>query len=132
MRISFFILLFVAVFGNALAIAQQEPTCLNPLIDLEPEQRVTLKTFVKWQPPNCPMVIETWRNGTDCKKVGVTDNKGSDSTKSQPCTEGLQDVGVHSGEVTIEQIRGNQKGRIEIKIWVPNKGIKKEVFVNVQ
>lgn len=130
MRVVIFLLLLATFFSPALGEAA--PTCQNPKLDFSPEQRVTLNTFVKWHPSNCAMVIETWRNGTGCIKVGVTDDHGWDPNQPRPCTEGLQDVGVRSGKLTIEQIRGHQRGRIEIKIWVPNTGICKSVFVNVQ
>jgi len=132
MRISASLLLFTATLSTAMAVAQQQPDCLHPTLDFKPEQSVTLKTFIKWHPGTCPMVIETWRNGTDCRKIGVTDDKGWDPKKPRACVGGLQDIGVHSGEVTIEEIRGAQKGRVEIKIWVPNTGIYVSVFVNVQ
>ncbi len=134
MRISVSLLLFAATVSTAVAVglAQQQPDCQNPTLDFTQEQSVTLKTFIKWHPSTCPMVIETWRNGTDCRKIGVTDGRGWDPKRSRPCAEGLQDVGVHSGDVTIEKIRGAQRGRVQIKIWVPNAGINTAVFVNVQ
>lgn len=113
--------------------ASAEPSCDNPEIGFTPEQRVLPGAFIRWRPADCPMVIETWRNGTDCKKIGVTDSQGGDSKQARSCDgQGLQDVGVLSGDVTIEQMIGDKKGRIEIKIWVPNQGKNKSVFVNVQ
>lgn len=133
MRVHVFLMLFTIAVSSAVALAQEQPSCQKPSLDFTQEQNVTPKTYIKWHPSTCLMVIETWRNGTDCKKIGVTDSKGWDPKKPRPCAgEALQDVGVSSGEVTIEQIRGSQKGRIEIKIWVPNAGIYKAVFVNVR
>ncbi len=133
MRIIFVLILCLQLICATVTLAQQKPTCQDPTLDFKPEESVTSGTYIKWQPSDCPMVIESWRNGKDCKKIGVTDDKGWNPKKVRPCGgEPTTDVGVNSGGITIEQIRGTQKGRIEIKIWVPNAGIVKSIFINVK
>lgn len=134
-RVAVSLLLFGGVVSLVPTAAQsQEPSCQNPTLDFTQDQSVTLPTLIKWRPANCLMVVETWRSGQDCKKVGVTDSKGRSALESGPCAaDDLRDVGVHSGAITIEQIRGDQKGPLQIKLWVPNAGIVTPVVrVNVQ
>ena len=77
------------------------------------------------------MVIEAW-NSNNCKKIGVTDDNGWNPKRSRPCGDGLQDVGVRSGKVTIEQIIGEKSGKTEIKIWPVFGGNMKSVFIYVE
>jgi len=128
-------MMFVATVSTP-ALAQQE-SCKKPKLEFTEGQRVSITTYVKWEPWNCRMVIETWRNGRDCIKIGVIDSKSSDlkkdSTRPRACTnKGLQDVGVTSGTVTIEQIRGKAKGIIAIKLWPRGGDPTEPVNVDVQ
>ena len=116
-----FSLLISAALSTGCQSEQPTASCANPTLELQGDQRIPGNTLIRWQPPHCPMVIETWRNGTDCRKLGITDRSGRDHTKSGPCDgDGRQDIGVPSGTVTIDDIRRGQKGLTEIKLWVPN------------
>jgi len=131
-RIAAAVLLLSSTLVAIPAVAQ-EPTCKKPKLSFSELQQVTLGTFITWSPPSCPMVIETWRADTDCKKIGVTDAKGWDHTKPRACDdEGLRDVGVTSGTVTIGQIRGDQKGLIAVKLWPRGADATPPVKVNVR
>ena len=135
MRIAISVMLLVAAVSTS-ALAQQA-SCQKPKLEFTEGQRLSITTFVKWEPRNCPMVIETWRNGRDCRKIGVIDSKSSnpkkDSTRPRACADkGLQDVGVTSGTVTIEQIRGKEKGFVSIKLWPHGGDPTEPVNVDVQ